>query len=211
MKERPILFSTEMVRAILEGRKTQTRRVITKKLPDELQNYKMCWPGKGCPSHWKDKFGIMWEIPSIKNFKTYDFIVCPYGAPGDLLYVRETWTLEDFQGNDLPVYKANLSNTAIIDSYTWRPSIFMPKKYARIWLRMIDVRVERVQDISWKDCGAEGAGEIEEHGRTFYNGSYLIGSFRHLWNKINASRGYGWDTNPWVWVVEFERVEADND
>ena len=170
MKERPVLFSGEMVRAILEGRKTQTRRVIK---PQPL------WVGD----------------PNVA-FKTHSanpkgIINCPYGQPGDRLWVRET-----FAGTKNTGFAYRATDTAY--GHKWRPSIFMPHWASRINLEVVSVRVERVQDISIEDAydegmewGDQGCGVLE---------------FKNLWDSINLKRGYGWDANPWVWVIEFKRL-----
>lgn len=188
MNEHPILFSTPMVQAILEGRKTQTRRVV-----------------KGNPEG---------KVPFTDEFP------CPYGHPGDRLWVRETWQkiyerqsdkqrfTEPPSAHNLHLYKTWIEYAATPrdeqDPPRWRPSIFMPRSASRITLEIVNVRLERVQQISMKDCLKEGVGELLEHGKYFKLGSYLVGTFAHLWDSINSKRGYGWDTNPWVWVVEFK-------
>lgn len=153
--EKPILFSGEMVNAILAGRKTMTRRVV-------------------------------------KNDAH-----CPY-ASGDTLWVRETFAVNCVGGQDFLFYRADSYPDG--DGAPWKPSIFMPRKYSRITLRITDVRVERLQDISEDDAIAEGI-EPDPHVSTWLK-------FALLWNRINEERGFGWDTNPWVWVVRFERVEV---
>lgn len=177
MNERPIIFSGEMVRAILDGRKTQTRRVV-----------------KGADV-WVDEG----QTP----------IKCPYGKPGDLLWVRETF--KEFDDGDM-YYKADYNYTPIHaddeEPIKWTPSIYMPRSASRITLRVKDVRVERVQEITGRDACKEG---IQFRG--INSGPPIKGNlykeniqhFRALWDSINAKRGYGWDKKPWVWVVEFER------
>jgi hypothetical protein len=190
MSERPVLFSGEMVRAILEGRKTQTRRVVL--LPKTRQQplYQ--------PTH---QGGGMWADSHCLPFR------CPYGEPGDLLWVRETWFNPDYEAcgtktNEMSYYRA----TDVSDEWSWRPSIHMPKWAARLWLRVTDVRVERLQDISEEDARAEAS--VKRQLKTNYGGgNSATWHFRRLWDSINAKRGYGWDTNPWVWVVSFERED----
>lgn len=186
MKERPILFSGEMVRAILEGRKTMTRRVIKPQPAGE------------------------WAAPG----KT----ACPYGQPGDRLWVRETWrktnwTDEPNRGEWRVFWRATEKEDSR-NNGLWRPSIHMPRWASRILLEVVSVRVERVQDISEEDARAEGV-EWQNERPCWVN--YLDredwsptarDSFRTLWDSINAKRGYGWDANPWVWVVEFKKIEA---
>lgn len=188
MKIRPILFNTEMVRAILEGRKTCTRRVL--KQPFEVHPNGYITKPRGnerlCP-----------YIP-------------PY-QPGDVLYVRETWCKGSY-GNEKEkyYYKADDNNFFC----TWHPSIHMPKEAARIWLKVTDVRVERIQEITMDDCHREGiniATSSVTDGETLKrNHDFSLEKFETLWNstikKSDLDR-YGWDANPWVWVIKFERCE----
>lgn len=176
--DRPILFSTPMVKAIIDGKKTQTRRVIKNQgLYGAPKSFK-AYPYKDDETL-KDKFGFQSDDGEW---------VCPFGKPGDLLWVRETF--KEYDDWHI-VYKAEDELNQEYPNMPWKPSIFMPKKYARIWLKITDIRVERVHDISEKDAIAEG---IENSTK-----------FKSLWDLINKKRGYGWDRNPYVWVVEFER------
>jgi hypothetical protein len=185
MKERPILFSGAMVRALLDGSKTQTRRVIKSAGVADAQ---ALGPKAAC---------------------------CPY-AEGQKLWVRETWaqptTLDPgptFYRADYPeAVHGKYENLPPADAITWRPSIHMPRALSRITLEVTCVSVERLQSISEADAYAEGTfagvyeydnGEGTETARE---------SYQFLWDSLNAARGYGWDVNPWVWVVEFRRVEA---
>jgi len=194
---RPMLFSTEMVQAILEGRKTQTRRVV-----------------KSQPRNCTEERFYNEEQP------TY---LCPYGQAGDVIWVRETWShtsqlnLNPEDDNYGFVYKADGQDWEDFDGWNWKPSIHMPFAAARIFLRVKSVRVERLQDISERDAIAEG---IERNpiangdGETVYK-SYITGvytcypyvSFRTLWQSINGPES--WVANPWVWVVEFERITKE--
>lgn len=183
MSIKPILFNTEMVRAILDGRKMVTRRVV-KPQPES----KLCYiiAGSECGK---------WYIHN--NFNKY--WTPPYHA-GDILYVRETWQYIDFAGeNNGYVYKASENGElweTESENWSWRPSIHMPKEAARIWLKVTNVRVERLQEI-------DDTGVIAE-------GLQIGDPFDELWNttikKLDIDR-YGWDANPWVWVIEFERCE----
>lgn len=173
---KPMLFSTDMVRAILEDRKTVTRRVV-KPQPDGRpvpMTKDSCWPGY---------FAIQ---------GTEKVVRLPY-QPGDILWVRETWA-------EMPygfVYRVDGEEPEGWDQDDrWRPSIHMPKKAARLFLRVTGVRVERLQEIDDAGVVAEGL-EI---------GCY----FDELWNRTIKKRdlpAYGWDANPWVWVIEFERCD----
>lgn len=173
---KPILFSTPMVQAILENRKTMTRRVI--KLT-----------GK-----WVESF----DLPKPKY------------EPGDILWVRETWC--DVFGR--LEYRADFSESKLLDRIArygkviskWRPSIFMPKEAARLYLRVTDVRVERLQDITEEDAKAEGI-EPRFSIQDQFSSDIARLRFSELWDDINGGRGYWWYTNPWVWVYSFERCE----
>lgn len=194
MSTKPILFSTPMVQAILDGRKTMTRRVI-KPQPMIMANRK---PLDG----YNDNM-----IKAAGDFPT------PKYHPGDVLWVRETWAnISDWTTVDpelgVPdgyIYKANWEGA---EHPKWRPSIFMPKEACRLFLRVTGARVERLQEITVDDCRNEGACcsdcyDVGEHSQSCKCDT----RFRNLWDGLNAKRGYGWDTNPWVWVYTFERCE----
>jgi hypothetical protein len=207
MKERPIIFNTEMVQAILDGRKTQTRRVIK---PSKYSRTQFKWYGEHPLGGWwgSDVDPNEYNIPPGHD----EGFPCPYGAPGDLLWVRETWRICD----GVVSYKADDKYF----NYPCKPSIHMPKKYARIWLKVLDVRVERVQEISIKDIFAEGVDDMvllpmesTPDLPEFHNcaqGQMRTG-FEILWDSINAKRGYSWEINPYVWVIEFERITNKQD
>jgi hypothetical protein len=130
------------------------------------------------------------------------WIKCPFGQPGDLLWVRETWG-EIIGGI---VYKASDLPDNVVDNLRWKPSLFMPKSACRLWLRIKDIRVERLQDITNNDALAEGTPDL----RTKENNYNMRDCFRILWDSINK-KTYPWESNPWVWVVEFEPVEKLNE
>jgi hypothetical protein len=192
MKEKPISFNSEMVRAILDGRKTQTRRVIKPQ------------PGVGSYKGWVSSQGVWRNTQSFPG----DRWKCRYGQVGDRLWVRETF----WQGNSptygkhCVVYHADkkiawhegtpFDNPDLEKDFRKMPSIFMPRWASRITLEITDIRVERVQDISLEDMWCEGVlGTSDE---------LLASMWYDLWNSINEKRGYGWEVNPWVWVVEFK-------
>lgn len=177
MTERPILFSAPMVRAILDGTKTQTRRVVKNK------------PYTGEPAK------------------------CPYGAAGDFLWIREKWQrLRDAAGRQIVEYCAGPFLLDVETHKRWHPSIHMPRWASRITLEVTGVRVERLQDISESDAIAEGIERNvfndEWSGYGQFHGAALTpkGSYRALWESINGPGS--WDANPWVWVVEFTRHNA---
>ena len=192
-KERPILFNGEMIRAILEGRKTQTRRVI-KPQPDFY--VESCYPaGTENPPIWWD----FWGEDINKRIK------CPY-VSSNRLWVRETW-YRQFGGSEI-VYRADGEQGI----HKWDSPLFMLRKFSRITLEITGVRVERVQDISEDDCDKEIFGGdfphnvIPDYG--FHGGMSIQECFAVIWDFLNAKRGYGWNVNPWVWVIEFKRVET---
>lgn len=214
----PILFNTEMVRAILDGRKTCTRRLV-KPQPDEKHTYPLGFVTDstekkevGCFGFGIDEYG-----GSIKYVKT------PY-QPGDILYVRETWQyLYKLDGNeqiieDTGKYYYAATDTISFNTYVdenglehehvpWKPSIHMPKEAARIWLKVTDVRVERLQEITSEQICREG---VEVEYPHVLNGEEKRYAFSRLWDstikKSDLDR-YGWNASPWVWVIEFERCE----
>lgn len=215
MRERPILFSTPMVQAILAGKKTKTRRIVKWQPYHEGESINFNFSGMslghyctGVPESgyvlYSRGGGGCW------NQRTKP-IHCPYGKPGDILWVREAWSKDK---NNEYVYRANYGTTED-DSFPpsmfkWRPSIFMPREACRIKLRITDIRVERLQDISEDDAKAEGVslnyGASDERVCRFQK---YRDAFRALWDSLNKKRGYGWDTNPWVWVIEFEKLAAN--
>ena len=192
MAIKPILFNTEMVRAILDGRKDATRRIVKGFIPDDAVWGYTAFTPKGyisCRGTFADGYGE-------KFFK----LPC---EPGDILYVRETWKrapngyyyYEDWQRDD------------IADITKWKPSIHMPKEAARIWLRVTDVRVERLQEITSEQISREG---VEVEYPHVLNGEEKRYAFSTLWNstvKKSDINYYGWNANPWVWVIEFEQCE----
>lgn len=191
--EKPILFSGEMVRAILDGRKTQTRRVIKPQPRFDRMGL--------TDASFVNTYDETWAYPNVCPEKYYK---CPYGKPGDLLWVRETWreseshTWAGCQNLDAIHYKADHDEPDA--DGCWRPSIHMPRWASRITLEVTNVRVERLQDILVEDSLKEGMDHNPMNCPRM--------EFAQLWNSINEKRGYGWETNPWVWVVEFEREYA---
>ena len=187
MNYKPILFSTPMVQAILHEKKTQTRRVI-KPQPTNPRYNCIGWLG------WEDGHG-------------YKIQPQPHSV-GDILWVRETWADGCMSGY---IYKAGHEYADRLDDLKqWRPSIFMPKEACRIFLRVTDVRVERVRDISEADATSEGVKNYHDSKGNITTKN-KVEAFRHLWDYLNEKRGFGWDTNPWVWVYTFERVEKPTD
>ena len=196
MAIKPILFNTEMVQAILDGRKTCTRRI--------------CKDANECTVPDMDFYNADRRTYAVHNFVDKEHTeqlstaerTCPI-CTGDILYVRETWKeapkgyyyYEDWQKGD------------IADVTKWKPSIHMPKEAARIWLKVTNVRVERLQDITADSIRNEGLSSLAVHCGDM---EIALKEWENLWNstikKSDLDR-YGWDANPWVWVIEFERCE----
>ena len=203
MAEKPILFNTEMVRAILDGRKTQTRRLVK----PQPKLYGNLWELGG--AGWSDSHIPIHPVPGHSLWNLQQVI------PGDILWVRETWHglktgNEKFGHHKTFWYKADEKDENPDDR--WRPSIHMPKDAARLFLRVTDVRMEQLQDISPSDIDAEGCKEYAYNSAT---GELLPSGptwFKILWDKtikpVDLPR-FGWDANPWVWVIEFENVSAE--
>lgn len=216
MKARPILFNGDMVRAILEGRKTQTRRVIKVFVQSEYE---------------PELFHTMKRLPRdietsgrvIKKSSLVSFSVnkddmpkhCPFGFVGDLLWVRESFrisTIDDYCDTAMTVRIGEVFYAANDKAGKYKPSIHMPRTASRITLEIIGVRVERLQDISEEDALAEGVSMVGEYGGAFDTSyrNYMTteehtfsatDSFTTLWQSINGAGS--WDENPWVWVIEF--------
>lgn len=208
---KPILFNTEMVQAIEEDRKTQTRRPIKSK----TGYFQVCWR-QGDPDN-------KWIYEADENEMMLDSMVnSPYKV-GDILYVRETWadtwTPDGIKGY---AYKAKgtpnkfpyWGNESLSKHEVWRPSIHMPKEAARIFLEVTDIRVERVQDITTDTAMTEGVKAFTKDFKLFkYSVSDAfqwsdaakssVGCFENLWNSMYGN----WDDNPWVWVIKFKLKE----
>ncbi|HCU2029702.1 TPA: hypothetical protein OUI23_001330 [Pseudomonas aeruginosa] len=203
-RERPILFNDQMVRAILDGRKTVTRRVMK---PQPM-------PSKSGGHHWPCKVhqSMLHVERELQNGEGcwcgLAEAACPYGQPGDRLWVREAWGLQvrSYGGGagEFIVYRATNPDAIYCRSsegreypVKWKPSIHMGRHSSRILLEITAVRVERLHDLSDPGALAEGVSHSEMH-----SGDSLVDVFARLWKSI----GGDWDANPWVWVVEFKRV-----
>ena len=217
MKERPILMSAPMVRAILDGTKTQTRRVVkpTMTAPKVAPLHMEPWIIDG--EQEIDDHGLpCWSGFHPDYPGEAKWFSCPYGGIGERLWVRETHALvpmtayrasdgvqQTIDPNDpdhAAIYRAGWDRS---DPGTrWRPSIFMPRWASRITLEITDVRVQRVQEITVEDAMHEGI------TAPMLNDKYstMRGGFSILWDEINAARGYDWASNPWVWALTFRRV-----
>ena len=210
MRVLPILFNTEMVRAILDGRKGCTRRIVKGYIPKDAQFGYTAFTPDGAIS-----CRGLFETTGRPGYGE-KFFKLPY-QPVDILYVRETWGHPISLNSDKQyVFRADkIAESGFKnDSHIWHPSIHMPKEAARIWLKVTDVRVERLQEIT--EDGAKAEGAIDNRGfihspENEYNRIHTAREhFIEIWNstiqKSDLDR-YGWDANPWVWVIEFERCE----
>ena len=218
---KPVLFNTEMVKAILEGRKTVTRRVIKRDISNQFD----CEADGTAIAYIDQATGDSYKPWEVCRFKK-----------GDYLYVRETWCkgaidcgeetdgrdvlyVSQCEGEDDYILKAHaLHENVGIEDVVWRPSIHMPKEAARIFLKVTDVRVERLQDMEEEDAIKEGIHpkmcpnctgiDCDLCSESEYT---VMDEFMYLWNstikKADLDK-YGWEENPWVWVIEFERVEV---
>lgn len=241
MNEKPILFSGEMVRAILAGRKTQTRRVVKPDLWDLLDqireyNGKPAWQcldfDVKCPWDGVDRLWVRetWRIGAWNADK--NAIAVDYKADG---YCRREWLIVP---DNITVARDSILETDRFKRYwiqstddarkvygeqdhykwkpgespcRWRPSIHMPWWASRITLEITGIRVERVQNIHYNDAVREGVScFLDEQQTDSEHKAYTKKYFRDLWDSINAKRGYSWESNPWVWVIEFKRVEGES-
>jgi len=208
-KVKPILFNCEMVQALLSGRKTQTRRALNLQPNRIIRDDVFFFPDQSMMNGTK---------------RTSLHVYCPFGKSGDLLYVRETCRADENEdsGVDYVEYLAGGKTKDILpteeavgqwlDLHHYRnkygavvPSIHMPRWASRLTLRILDVRVERVQDITHDNAEAEGIKKDTGKYR------YAASNFAALWDSINDQCGFGWDANPWVWVVEFEVLHGNVD
>lgn len=215
MAERPILFSGAMVRAILEGRKSQTRRVVKGRGSRGLPEFHGGRGEENDPSAW----GWFFDGPDHHGYEVlarglderHDHglvsMPCPFGRVGDRLWVRETFVYR--HKYDRYYYRADHLAFAPYAHNGWKPSIYMPRRASRLTLEVTGVRVERLNDISEEDAMAEGIKQLS-------SGSYGVGgelaslsmsapdAFRSLWESINGPGS--WESNPWVWAITFKRV-----
>lgn len=202
MRERPILFSTPMIKAIIDGRKTMTRRLLKKQPLDILP---MNVPNQ-------------WITLDVKEPEPHGKVIkCRFGVPGDRLWVRETFSLIEENGAQKIIYRADYPEIDSLEleecGYTaWKPSIFLPHQYSRITLEITNIRVERLQEITEDEAGKEGIPECRKPQRDtcflcpFEKELCNVG-FSNLWDSING-KTYPWSSNPWVWVIQFKKLEA---
>lgn len=213
VRERPIIFSGEMVRAILDGRKTQTRRVVVPQPPRVVSGWfplgDVFKPILTLPP-WDGVLGSASHKAALAEFDAFDneCIRCPFGQRGDRLWVREEWSAPDgcecVETCHIPAhvyYTADASGYEGARHNRIRSPIHMPRWASRLTLEVTGVRIERVQDITYSDVLAEGC-PVESVGASPDDHAW----YQQAWDALNAKRGYGWDVNPWVWVVAFKRV-----
>lgn len=214
MTEKPIIFNSEIIKALLDGRKTMTRRVIKPQIQSPKDGAYFDNYNHGTQWNWWSK--------DHKQFLNADIIRCPYGQIGDGLWVRETWRVHKDYDTLRPstIFLAMGGDTAHCVCYKnddrrdygedfwgrWRSPIFMPRWASRFDRSITDIRVERVQEITWNDMKAEGIeilpGSYNDPDNAYYS---MREEFNNLWDSINGKKeGCSWSDNPWVWVVEFE-------
>lgn len=238
MKEKPILFSAPMVKAILDGRKSQTRRIVkaaSKNLIYDLENATVDGPNQICAGQY---LHVPFRRKDEADEGCRDREYCPYGDPSDRLWVKETWvdycphwfgawcgcgSLEMRKEIHRPVYRADAPELwkrpinkegELMSPTKWKPSIFMPRWASRLTLEITAVRVERLQDIPEADAKAEGVQIPHVNFPQAADSKFKMGDalglyrdhYRVLWNNINGPES--WDANPWVWVLEFKRIES---
>lgn len=193
MSERGIIMQAESVRAILAGIKTQTRRVYKPRNPEPWE----LPPGEG----YKDD-GTPWPMYQ-DTYGDFHPVPCPYGAPGDRLWVKEAWKP---LGSDDIAYRASEDDMA----GPWLSPLFLKREHSRLTLEVVAVRVQRVQEISEADARAEGCSwsdGAKEFGQDTEAPFTARDAYANTWDGLNAKRGYPWASNPWVWAVTFRRVE----
>lgn len=231
MRERPILFNADMVRAVLDGRKTQTRRIIQSAAKNmQASGHKVIeYREPGDKWYGEHVFSMCNQSGTWCDYTKEQFLAkCPFGAVGDRVWLRETFRVHSRatdvatlvykaseqqswtqQTHRVPIEKCN--KPAVVDK--WTPSIHMPRWASRITLEITGVRVERMFDISEADARAEGVEQLRggfwRHYQPGWTQHQLSarGSFVTLWKSIYGEEG--WQANPWVWVVDFKRVEVE--
>jgi hypothetical protein len=204
VKEHGIIFSGPMVRAILEGRKTQTRRIVKFSKPfTNSSSWSYVYKSKDGGFAWTDvdetclNHNGMFEVIISRPGKQ-----CPYGTIGDRIWVKENFWMD--QSGGVWIYKAGTLNVSDPDwpptncGGTSVPSIFMPRWASRITLEITNIRVQRLQEITEEDIKAEGLSHLNKLGYHY--------AFGQGWNHLNEKRGFRWDSNPWVWAISFKRI-----
>jgi len=220
MKETGIIMSGNHPKLILDGIKTQTRRVVNfgrffSNNEHFKNNYK--FEKMFYDDHKDENVAIFGYKPEGDKYGFSEWFKCSYGQVGDKLWVRETWATDKLLdylpprllegAGTLPFwYLADSDQHSIIQQGKWRPSIFMPRWASRITLEITEVRVERVQEITEEDAEKEGVSWSSVSSGENPEIISAVENFATLWDSLNAKRGYGWEVNPWVWVISFRRI-----
>jgi len=227
VEEKPILFTAQLVNAILEDRKLETRRLITRIISKDRVSEFGPSTTPGYDFHFRDRYALWNDVDR-------DWVIkrCPYGKPGSQLWVRETWgpmrgfydpavaktKPSDLSRDEEIIYRATHEwgdSLPVNLTADWRPSIHMPRWASRIDLKVEEIRIEPLHEIDELGALAEGClgakkkGTLQASNGTT-TGEFIVGTareeFRRLWDAINAKRGFGWESNPYVWVVRFSRI-----
>lgn len=202
--ERGMIFNGEMVSAILDSRKTQTRRIV--KGADGAVKFCKEWDING-----EEIFVVLGEKDHTGMNPVLGAISCPFGGVGDRIWVRETWARYNIDQNSHDIAYRATTPADWPEEGRWRPSIHMPRWASRILLEITDVRVERLREISQADAEAEGVGKLKKGFWKNYQPGWTEfqltarGSFATLWKSIYGDES--WYADPWVWVIEFKRIE----
>jgi hypothetical protein len=216
MKERPIIMSAESVRAILDGRKTQTRRLIKSvrcRRSGQITEFGES-DTNGYDFHYRNRWAQWNDVSNEKMVNR-----CPYGIIGDRLWVREAFATVECNRAKACAYKEKYENASV----KWKSPIYMPRWASRLTLEITDIKVERLQDMRQRDAIAEGVTPLDKivKGSDVVHpvgaipkdvelvGNDYLGAYKTLWNSINAKRGYSWESNPWVWVISFRVVNNE--
>ena len=219
VKERPIIFSGEMVKAILDRKKTMTRRVVKSNF---INHYKHAHIIRQSTDKKREGKAYFYDTPVGSMVLSSQLVNNPYGKVGDRLWVRETWqeigpdcllTYKATYPSDLYAKRPELENVPPLAGlkergYLWKSPMFMPRWASRILLEITDIRVERLQDISCEDAVKEGFSDKKPSGMQPAMMPNPKADFRNYWDSLNTEKGYQWSSNPWVWVVEFKVVEV---
>jgi hypothetical protein len=216
MRERPIIFAADSVRAILAGTKTQTRRVLSRRLPVDFVGGGGDRDDLSCWGYWVDDMYGRWAVLARgldqRHAHGHVSIPCPYGKPGDRLYVKESWAINEppsgwlYRADDLSDYYRSRGLLK-----RWSSPLHMPRYASRITLELTDVRVQRLQEISPEDAIAEGIVfarcdcDSTKGPRCAYDAHDAVRAFAEKWDEINGKRA-PWASNPWVWALTFARV-----
>jgi len=208
IKETPLIYTGEMVRAILEDRKWQTRRLNGLKKINESPD---SWILETTTDIYYGAFTALLAPSNHRMSDKAEIIKCPFGALGDRLWVRETFQEYRWDGIRQSNIRYRADHPGLTTTIPWKPSIHMFRWASRITQEITGLRIERLQEISLLDIIAEGVVPLpltEETNPKPRDGRIIRERFRTLWDSLNAKRGYGWDVNPWVWVIEFKRIDA---